>query len=230
MIILSKDEPAADGHQRHASSGRQHMSAEDTRVSVIIGVAQKDPERWCEFDAIYRPMLFAYLRRRGLSESDANDVVQEIFVKLLGKIHTYDRTKCKFRSWLFSVAHNTLIDHARRRANYQKALDGWVVGALTATPSDSMRMAEDWVQIHREKILEHALKKVRARISTKLWACFEQRLLRNRPAVEIARELGIEPPAVYVYASRVLKQVRAVCEEFDEDISHAVESDVSRGR
>ena len=41
------------------------------------------------------------------------------------------------------------------------------------------------------------------------------------------REIGIEPNAVYVNASRVLKQVRDVCEEFDEDISHAFESDVS---
>ena len=42
-------------------------------------------------------------------------------MKLLGKIHTYDRAKCRFRSWLFSVAHHTLIDLARRRASYKKA-------------------------------------------------------------------------------------------------------------
>jgi len=195
------------------------MSSTDTRVSVIVGVCQKDPERWREFDSIYRPMLFAFLRKRGLNESDANDVVQEIFVKLLAKIHTYDREKFKFRSWLFSVAHNTLIDHARRRATHQKAVDGWAGQMLSATPTDSVRMTEEWVRIHREKILEHALKTVRARTSSRVWACFEQRLLRNRPAALIAAALNIEPNAVYVNASRVLKQVRAVCDEFDEDIS-----------
>jgi hypothetical protein len=34
------------------------MSSADTRVSVIVGVCQRDPDRWREFDAIYRPILF----------------------------------------------------------------------------------------------------------------------------------------------------------------------------
>ena len=70
------------------------MSNSDTRGSVIVGVCQQDPERWREFDAIYRPMLLAFLRKQGLNEFEANDVVQDIFVKLLGKIQTYDRKKC----------------------------------------------------------------------------------------------------------------------------------------
>ncbi len=40
----------------------------------------------------------------GLNGFDANDVVQDVFIKLLGKIYTYDRAKCKFRTWLFSLA------------------------------------------------------------------------------------------------------------------------------
>jgi RNA polymerase sigma-70 factor (ECF subfamily) len=226
--MLWKAETAEDGHDARVSAGRRKMSADDTRFSVIYGVTQKNPERWREFDAIYRPMLFAYLRKHKLEESEANDIVQDIFVKLLAKIDTYDRTRCKFRSWLFSVAHNTLIDYARRRASQQKAVEGWLAQAATADPADSVLMAEEWLRFHREKILEHALKKVKARNSSKLWTCFEQRLLRNRPAGEVAELLNIQPAAVYTYASRVLKQVRAVCEEFDEDLSHALGSDVSR--
>jgi RNA polymerase sigma-70 factor (ECF subfamily) len=204
------------------------MSSADTRVSVIVGVCRQDPQRWREFDAIYRPILLAYLHQRGLCESDASDVVQDVFVKLLGKIHTYNRSRSKFRTWLFSVAHNTLIDHARRKAAYKKALDGWVDHVLRASVSDSLVMAEEWVKLHRERILEHALKTIRARTSSKDWTCFEQRLVRNRPAAETAAELNIEPNAVYVYASRVLRQVRDVCHEFDEDISHAFDRDLSR--
>jgi RNA polymerase sigma-70 factor (ECF subfamily) len=203
------------------------MSSPSTRVSVIVGVCQQDPERWREFDAIYQPMLLAYFQKRGLCDSDARDVVQTIFVKLLAKIHTYDRTTGGFRSWLFGIAHNTLIDQARRRAAYKKALAGWAVQMLKASPSDSLQMAEDWVKIHRQKILEHALKAVRAKTGSKLWTCFEQRLLRGRPARDIAAELNIEPNVVYVYSSRILKEIRELCAEFDEDISHARRLDVS---
>jgi hypothetical protein len=61
-----------------------------------------------------------------------------------------------------------------------------------------------------------------------VWACFEQRLLRDRPGALVARNLGLEPGTVFVNTSRVLKQVRTVCQEFDEDLSDDFDSDVSR--
>jgi RNA polymerase sigma factor (sigma-70 family) len=202
------------------------MSNDDTRYSIILGVSQQDPERWREFDAIYRPILTAYLRKRGLKESEANDLVQDIFVKLLGKIHTYDRGKCSFRNWLFTVAQNALIDDARKRTSSQKAVAEWAQSAIRYTPSDSVSMHGEFIDIHREQILDHALQRVRSRTSTKVWACFEQRLLKERPATVIAAELDVEPHAVYVYASRVLKQVRAVCKKIDEDMSRNFEVNV----
>ncbi len=228
LIILLQEELARYGRGPHVISGCNHMSNGDTRVSVIVGVCQHDPERWREFDAIYRPILFAFLHKQGLKDGDASDVVQDIFVKLLEKIHTYKREKCRFRTWLFSVTHNTLVDHARRRASYKKAVEGWAAHVLRATPSDSIMMEEAWRRLHRETILRHALKVVRARVSSKAWACFEQRLIRGRPAAEIAAELKIAPNLVHVNACRVMKQVREVCQEFDEDISHAFESDLSK--
>ena len=129
------------------------MSVTDTRGSIIVGVCQRDPERWTEFESIYRPMLFGFLRKQGLNESDADDVVQETFLKLLGKIQTYNRERCKFRTWLFSVAHHALVDFARRRATQRKAVDGWVATVLHSTASDSMKLEEQWRKLHRAKIL-----------------------------------------------------------------------------
>jgi RNA polymerase sigma factor (sigma-70 family) len=229
LLILWKAQAATALDQPRVNDGKKLMSNTDTRVSIIVGVCQRDPERWREFDAIYRPMLFAFLRKQRLNESDANDVVQDIFVKLLDKIQTYDREKFRFRSWLFAVAQHALVDKARRRASYNKAIDGWVADMLRSTASDSTKLAEEWVKHHRAKILAHALETVRAHTSAKVWACFEQRLLRARPASEIARELGIEPGAVHVNAHRVLKRVREVCQEFDEDLTDDDGCSVSQG-
>lgn len=226
-FILGDIKTARECHHPRVSDGRNIMSDSDTRRSVIVGACQHDPERWREFNSIYRPMLMAFLRKQRLSDADAHDVVQEIFIKLLNKIHTYDREKCRFRGWLFSVAHHSLIDFARRRASHKKAADQCVSSVLHATPSDSVKMAEEWVKIHRMKILHHALKTVRNRTSIRTWACFEQRLLRDRPGAEIAAELGLEPGAVFVNASRVLKRVRTVCREFDEDLTDDDHSDLS---
>ena len=181
-VMLFKARPARTHHRRAVSVTDIHpMSNSDTRGSVIFGVCQQDPDRWREFDGIYRPMLFAFLRKQGLRESDAGDVVQDIFVKLLGKIQTYDRERFKFRTWLFAVAHHALVDRARRLASQKRAVEGWVENVLRANPSDSLKMAEAWGKLHRAKILAHALESVRIRIRPGSWACFEQRLLRDRP-------------------------------------------------
>ncbi len=174
----------------HVQSGHQLMSDTATLLSLIVGICEQDPKRWHQFNDIYRPMMMDYLRKRGLPPFAADDVVQDVFVKLLGKIATYDRTKCSFRSWLFTVVNNTLIDRARHRASEKKKLEGWVLNVLRATPSDSVKMEETWLTVHKERILKTALKTVRARVSARTWDCFMRRSFsrssgqRDRPRFE----------------------------------------------
>lgn len=204
------------------------MSDMETRASVIFGVCQNDPQRWREFDAIYRPILMAYLLKRGVKEADSVEIVQDVFVKLLAKIHTYDRTKCRFRNWLFRVARNTLIDFLRRRTSHDSAVKVWAAHMLKEIESGGMELERDWEKLHREKILRHALRTVRARVSPRAWGCFWGRLMEDRAAEEIAQELGMDTAnAVYVSACRVLKKVRAVCEEFEEDLSRDLDAGLS---
>jgi hypothetical protein len=54
-----------------------------------------------------------------------------------------------------------------------------------------------------------------------------RRVFHDHPAADIASDLNMEPNAVYVNACRVMKLVRKYCLDFDEDMSHAFESDVS---
>jgi RNA polymerase sigma-70 factor (ECF subfamily) len=50
------------------------------------------------------------VRNRALAE----ELAQDVFIKAYTRLASYDRTR-KFSSWLFKVAHNTAIDHLRRR-------------------------------------------------------------------------------------------------------------------
>lgn len=197
------------------------MTDTDTRVSVIMGVRRNDPDRWSEFFSIYNPMLLSYLRRQGLSDSDAHDTVQEVFVRLIQKIDTYDQARARFRSWLFSVAHNALIDQARRRESQKRAMDEWARRVLRRDPEEDQEMERLFERMHREKVLQHAVETVRKRCSPAAWTCFEQRLFRDRPSAEIAAELGISTDSVYVHTCRTLKKIRVICEAYDEDLGHA---------
>ena len=68
------------------------------------------------FDTLYRSLggiVVGYLRGRGVG--DPEDVANEVFVRAFRDIHTFQGDDERFRSWLFSIAHNAAIDDARRR-------------------------------------------------------------------------------------------------------------------
>ena len=63
----------------------------------------------------YRQRLFAYVRQMlsGHSRQDAEDVLQDVFVRAFGALRN-DKRAINVRAWLYRVAHNRCIDHLRR--------------------------------------------------------------------------------------------------------------------
>jgi RNA polymerase sigma-70 factor (ECF subfamily) len=62
----------------------------------------------------YTPQIYGFLLRMIKSESDADDITQDTFIKAWRKIGTY-RVGENFRGWLFSIAHNSAIDWLRKK-------------------------------------------------------------------------------------------------------------------
>lgn len=58
--------------------------------------------------------VFTLIARMVGDAMTAEDLAQETFLKAFRRLSTYDRER-KFSSWLFKIAHNTAIDHLRRR-------------------------------------------------------------------------------------------------------------------
>src|SRR3954447_20580071 len=63
----------------------------------------------------YRQRLFAYVRQMlsVASRQDAEDVLQDVFVRAYGALRN-DNREMNVRAWLYRVAHNRCIDHLRR--------------------------------------------------------------------------------------------------------------------
>ena len=98
--------------------------AADTQA-VIAGVADCDVDRALDraragdergFDVLFRATgasVVGYLRSRNVSDPDG--VANEVFLRAFRSIHTFTGDGARFRSWLFTIAHNAAIDDARRR-------------------------------------------------------------------------------------------------------------------
>lgn len=202
--------------------GTQPMPTTDTptRHSIIDGIRGRGPDRWAEFYAIYRPMLVGYFRKQGLSDGDVQDLVQDVFLKLCKRIQTYDRERNRFRTWLFTVARNTLIDRARRDQTRRQAVDGWVARVLAQAADEEERQRREFEKSHHTRILQFAFEKARRRSSDRVWACFEMSVIQGKPGAEVAAALGVSSNVVYVNSWRVLQHVKDLCRRYDEDLKH----------
>jgi RNA polymerase sigma-70 factor, ECF subfamily len=63
----------------------------------------------------YSPSVFAYVRRILRNDYDAQDVTQQVFVKLATSLDKYDARRADFSAWLLRMAHNAAIDHLRKQ-------------------------------------------------------------------------------------------------------------------
>jgi RNA polymerase sigma factor (sigma-70 family) len=203
-----------------------------TRSTLLARVRDRaDAESWREFYQYYQPLLMCYLGRLGLREHAADDVLQDVFTQLLRTLphFTLGRKPGRFRGYLWRMTFSALVDRARRTKARRRAEEEWVRRFRAADEAESRRLEEEWDEMERKHRLEMAMKRVRSVTAPRSWACFEQRLLHHRPAAATAAELGITSNAVFVYASRVLKAVRAECAALAEELGDEPAQDLPRG-
>lgn len=63
----------------------------------------------------YRGKVLAYIRARVANEQDAEDLCSTVFMKAWAKLPDFDGQRSSVSTWLFSIAHNAVIDHYRAR-------------------------------------------------------------------------------------------------------------------
>src|SRR5438105_1400327 len=93
------------------------MDIPSTHASLFVPLQQgeQSPAAWAAFHARYHDVILTWCRRREMSSACAEDLTQEIWLKLLKDIHTYHPEKGRLRSWLKTVVNNTLTDYWRRQ-------------------------------------------------------------------------------------------------------------------
>jgi RNA polymerase sigma-70 factor, ECF subfamily len=63
----------------------------------------------------YQDNVRGYVRSRLRDDDDAEDVTQQVFMRVLTSIAGYEQREVPFLAWLLRIAHNASIDHVRRR-------------------------------------------------------------------------------------------------------------------
>jgi RNA polymerase sigma factor (sigma-70 family) len=192
----------------------------ETRPSLLARVRNlSDHAAWSQFASLYQPLIHGYLRHHGLQDADAADATQETLRKVMHGIGCleYDRTKGRFRSWLLTIARNTMIDHVKRAKRVAVASGDTAVrallGAVPAAEEDEAR----WDVDCQQRIMQWAMDDVRSAFEPKTWQAFYETAIRQRSPEDVAAELSMSVGAVYVAKSRVTSRLRRVVTELESD-------------
>jgi RNA polymerase sigma factor (sigma-70 family) len=133
----------------------------------------------------YRQRLHAYSRQMlAGSVADAEDVVQEIFVRAYGGLRSSDR-ELALRAWLYRIAHNRCIDEVRR----PHPITTEAIEDLTATAPDPM------ARIEQRDALRRLIADVR-RLPEQQRSALLMRELGGMPYADVAQALAVSVPAV----------------------------------
>ena len=91
---------------------REEMTDEELMALIVD---QKDQRAFAELTTRYRRKLFATCYRMLGNPEEAEDAVQESFLKLWNYAASWDRKKAKLSTWLYTVTTNPCRDILRKR-------------------------------------------------------------------------------------------------------------------
>ena len=108
-----------------------------------------------EFAVRYRPPVLAYLRRRGFNDAAAEDLCQDVFLRVLkgDVLEKADRTRGRFRSLLLTVTTRTVRDQLRKRTEAPGGAPGEDFAEPQA-PRDDDEFDSSWALHLTERALE----------------------------------------------------------------------------
>lgn len=176
-----------------------------------------DQESWRQFFNTYWRLLHSVAIQAGLTESEAQDAVQETIIsvaKTMPKFQ-YDPARCSFKTWLFHLAQKRITDQFRKRPPAVLSADSEAATSTTRTATvervadpASVDLDGVWEQEWQKNIFDAAVARVKTRASVEQYQIFDFYVLRNWPVTKVATALGISAARVYLAKHRVMGLVK----------------------
>lgn len=188
-----------------------------TDDGIIDGICARDDEAWNRFVEQYSPLIYVWCRNCDLQSADAMDVAQMVFQTVSRSISTFSKQPGgSFRGWLFTVTKRLILNYLNRTLRGPKPRGGSSIQIRLMEEPD--RFSEESLSAthcaDQDSLMNSILDKVRSKFDERTWQCFWLVAIEEKPAVDVARQLGMKPAAVRQAKYRVTQSLRKNLEDF----------------
>ena len=167
--------------------------------------ADGDKDAFAEIYGALLDPVFRYLYWNLGRREDAEDLSEEVFLRCLVNIGTYDPGRGPFKAWAFRIAHNLLVDHQRRRGRrgHEELREELEDGAL---PAAERLEGEERARALREMLGE---------LPSPQRQVIVMKYFAEMSNAEVAQALGRSEGAVNALQHRALRRLGRLLEERD---------------
>jgi RNA polymerase sigma factor (sigma-70 family) len=183
-----------------------------THLSLLLRLQDHgNATAWQEFVEVYEPVLLSLVKRRGLQESDAREIVQEAMLAVAKHIDRFEHSgdSGHFRSWLSRIIRNLTINLLTRLPLGAKGIGDSVNDELLNDIADCDKaLTDEYDLVQEREIFAIAAEKVQVEVQEKTWSAFWMTCVEDKSVPEVSKLLQMTPGAIYVARSRVVAKLR----------------------
>ena len=185
-----------------------------TRYSLLSRLQNwADDESWRDFFDTYWRLIYSVALRSGLTDAEAQEVVQETIICVAKSIQKFkrDRRLGSFKGWLRNLTHWRIADQLRKRtimpqgdlahASQPPAMPD----AIPEVPSEAV---SEWESEWQRNLLKAALERVKRRVREEQYQLFDLYVVRQWPVHRITQTLGVSATRVYLAKHRLTRLLR----------------------
>lgn len=197
----------------------RYFNNETTRSSVLKAVADTSNEKaWKRLFDLYAGFVFSIARSKGLTITDSDDIVQNVFVDLARNLpqFNYDRTKGRFRSYLIGLVNWRVTDKLRagkRDVDFKSQYGEDMKGAVAE--DDGSFLENEW----RAAAMEEALRRIKDEVNPDHFAAFVASTIEGQDTETVMNLYSITRDNLYQIRKRLTLKLKeatqAVLEEMD---------------
>jgi len=193
-----------------------------TRHTLLQKICdQHDDKAWEDFVYYYEKYIYLICRRTNLDHHEAQELVQQVMIKLWKKLPEFKVNKNKrFRSWLCTVTRNTIMDYfrgkQRRDTRLEKAYDNdaWAYYREDSLPEFEALTEREW----ENYLVNMALQNLKGKVSEKMYNVFLE-LQKGKLHKQISEEMEMQLNSVYVYQKRMTAKLKEEVKRLSQELS-----------